>query len=156
MMDAPYEAMKNVRESMVLSFELSRERRRFILVCDYPIRAPGARCAFAGFVFEGVRDYARENGLVAVSGRFNEKFHTRELTMPVVIESIKTTNMSDERHLDLWFGYSFGGVQLTYGSVKAYRRNALARQVNGEWLCRDLDSEEEYHFFDPFPDLMSW
>ncbi len=89
-------------------------------------------------------------------GRFHEQFHARALTMPIVIESIKTTSVADERrHLDLWFGYSFGGLQFTYGSAKAYRRNALARQVEGEWLCRDIDSEEEYDFYEPFPDLMT-
>ncbi len=61
-MDDPYEAMTNIRESLVLSFGLSRERRRFILVCDYPFKAPGSRCAFAGFVFEGVHSFAREEG----------------------------------------------------------------------------------------------
>ena len=151
----PYEAMMNVRERLVLSFELSRERRRFTLTCDYPSNLPGAHCAFAELVFEHVRGFARETGMMADLRRFDERFQARALTMPIVVQSIQSTGVADERHLVLWFGYSFGGLQFTYGSVKAYRRNALARQVDGEWLCRDLDSEEEYDFYEPFPGLMN-
>jgi hypothetical protein len=153
-MDDPHEALENVRESLVLSFELSRERRRFTLVCSYPFKLPGADCALAGFAFDEVSDFSREEGGMADLGRFEEQFHARALTMPIVIESIKATRVADERHLDLWLGYSFGGVQFRYRVVNAYLRNALARQVDGEWLCRDLDSQEEYDFYDPFPDLM--
>ena len=154
-MDDPYEAMMNTRERLVLSFELSRERHRFILVCDYPFKAPGARCAFVGFVYEDVRDFVREEGNLPALQEFRDGFHLRSVTGGLVVESIKATSMADGRRLDLWFGYNFGGLQFTYGSVKAYRRNALARQVDGEWLCRDLDSEEEYDFYEPFPGLMN-
>jgi hypothetical protein len=154
MMKDPYEGIANVRESLVLSYELSRERSRFTLVCSYPFKLPGARCAFAGFVFDEVRDFAGEHGGLPDLARFHERFDARTLAMPIVIESIKTTSAADGRRLDLWLGYSFGGVQFTFGSLEAYRRNALARQVGGGWLCRDLDSEEEYDFYEPFAGLM--
>jgi hypothetical protein len=154
-LDDPYEAVTNIMESLVLSFELSRERRRFTLVCDYPFKAPGAHRAFIGFVFDEVRDFAREAGGMAELRRFKEHFQARLLRMPIVIESIKSTSMADGRHLDLWLEYAFGGLQFSYGSAAAYRRNALAKEVRGDWLYRDMHSQEEFDFYEPFPDLMA-
>jgi hypothetical protein len=151
-----YESLTHLMECLVLSFECSRERRRFTLVCDYPFKLPGAQRAFIGFVFEDVRDFAREKGSMADLGRFEERFDARALTMPIVIESIKSTDAADGRHLDLWLGYSFGGLRFTYRSARAYRRNALAKEIGGEWLYRDLHSQEGYDFYEPFPGLMDW
>jgi hypothetical protein len=154
-LEDPYEALTNIRESLVLSFELSRERHRFTLVCDYPFKRPGARRAFAGFVFEGVRDFVREEGNLPALRGFRDQLHLRSVTGGVVIESVKSTSTADGRHIDLWFGYNFGGVQFRYDSATAYRRNALTREVDGEWLYRDMHSQEEFDFYEPFPDLMS-
>jgi hypothetical protein len=155
MLEDPYEALTNIMESLVLSFELSRERRRFALVCNYPFKIPGAKGAVAGFVFDEVHDFVREKGdLPALSG-FEERFDARALERPIVIQSIKSTGGDHHRHVGLWLGYNFGGLQFSYASARAYRRNALAKEVNGEWLYRDMHSQEEFDYFDPFPDLMS-
>lgn len=154
-LDDPYEALTNIMESLVLSYELSPERRRFTLVCDYPFKAAGAHRAFAGFVFDEVRDFAREEGNLAKFRGFKESFRLGSVTGGVVIESIKSIRTTEGRHLDLWLGYNFGGLQFFYGSARAYRRNALAKEVNGEWLYRDMYSQEEFDFYDPFPELMN-
>lgn len=152
----PYEALTNIMESLVLSFELSRERRRFTLVCDYPFKAPGAQRAFVGFVFEDVRDFVREEGNLAKFKESKERFRLRSMAGGIVIQAAESTSKTDGRHLELWFGPNFGGLQFAYDLAKAYRRNALAREVNGEWLYRDMHSQEQYDFYEPFPDLMNW
>jgi hypothetical protein len=151
----PYEALTNLMECLVLSFELHREQRRFVLVCDYPFKQPGAHRAFVGFVFEDVRDFAREDGAMADLRSFNERFHSRSVTMPIVVQAIKSTSAADGRFIELWLGPSFGGLQFRYGSAAAYRRNALAKEVRGDWLYRDMHSQEEFDFYEPFPDLMA-
>lgn len=154
MLDDPHEALTNIMESLVLSFELSRERRRFTLVCDYPFKAAGAHRAFVGFVFDEVRDFAREEGLALKFRVFQDRYETRSMTGAIVIQSAKPTGAADARHLELWFGPSFGGLQFHYGSARAYRRNSLAKEVHGNWLYRDMYSQEEFDFYEPFPDLM--
>lgn len=154
-MDSPHEALTNLMECLVLSFELSRERCRFTLVCDYPFKLPGADCTLVAFVFEDVRDFTREEGMSAKFREFSDRFRQRLITGSIVIQSIESTGTADDRHIELWFGPSFGGLQFRYGSAKAYRRNALAKEVNGQWLCRDMQSQEEFDFFEPFPDLMN-
>jgi hypothetical protein len=154
-LDDAYEALTNIMESLVLSFEFSRERRRFTLVCDYPFKAPGAQRSFVGFVFDEVRDFTREEGNLAKFRGFKENFYLRSVTGGVVIESIKSTSVEDGRHLDLWLGYNFGGLQFRYRSATAYRRNALAKEVRGDWLYRDMHSQEAFDFYEPFPNLMA-
>jgi hypothetical protein len=154
-MDDPYETLTNIMESLVLSFELSRERRRFTLVCDYPFKAPGAHRSFVGFVFDEVRDFTREEGDLAKFKEFRDQFQLRSVTGGVVIQAIKSTGAADGRHIELWFGPNFGGLRFRYGSANAYRRNALAKEVRGDWLYRDMHSQEEFDFYEPFPDLMA-
>lgn len=153
-MDSPNEALTNLMECLVLSFELSRERRRFTLVCDYPFKLPGADCALVAFVFDAVHDFVREEGDLPALKGFTEVFHARAFTRPIVIQSIKSTGAADDRYIELWFGPNFGGLQFRYGSATAYRRNAIAKEVRGNWLCRDMDSQEVFDFYEPFPDLM--
>jgi hypothetical protein len=153
-LDDPYEALDNIMESLVLSFELSRERHCFTLVCDYPFKAAGAHRAFVTFVFEDVRDFAREEGEQAKFKEFNDRYRLRSMTGAIVIQSIKSAGTADGRHLELWFGPAFGGLQFRYRSATAYRRNALAKEVRGKWLYRDMHSQEEFDFYEPFPDLM--
>lgn len=150
----PHEAFTNLREQLVFSFALSRERCRFTLACEYPHKLPGAHRAFAGFVFDEVHGFAREQGDLEKYRSFTEQFHSRSVEGAIVIQSIKSTCTADERHLDVWFGYNFGGLQFRYGSATAYRRDAVAREVRGEWLYRDAHSQEEFDFYEPFPDLM--
>jgi hypothetical protein len=155
MLDHPYEALTNIMESLVISFELSRERHRFTMVCSYPFKLPGAQGAVAGFVFDDVRDFAREEGDLAKFKAFTDRFQLRSVTGGVVIQSIRSSGAADDRHLELWLGYNFGGLQFHYRSARAYRRNALAKEVNERGLYRDLYSQEEFDFYEPFPDLMA-
>lgn len=154
MLDDPYEALTNIMESLVLSFELSRERHRFTLVCSYPFKPPGAQGAVAGFVFDDVRDFVREEGLAVKFRVFQDRYDTRATTGAIVIQSVKPTGAADARHLELWFGPSFGGLQFHYRSARAYRRNAVSKEPNEKGLYRDLYSQEEFDFYEPFPDLM--
>lgn len=150
----PRDALTKLMECLMIAFAYSRKRGSFVLVCDFPDKAPSADRAFAAFVFDGVRDFSREAGDLPELRRFEESFEAQWSEGGVVIQAIGPGNLREGGQIELWFGPNFGGLQFAYDSVVGYVRNGIAENVDGDWLYRDAVSGEEFDFHDPFPGLL--
>jgi hypothetical protein len=144
-LDHPRGAIPLLVEALVLSFDHDATARRFTLVADYPQKAPGADRSFVALCFAGVRDFVRERGSLPALQRFTENYATSD-GPPVVVQSFRTTTT----RFELWLGPSFGGLSFHYADLAAFLRHSRAREVDGEWVYRDLDSDELLDSQHPF------
>jgi len=154
-MSRPEEALNNLMESVLLAFRFDPRRRTFTLVSDYPFRSPGSRREFAGFVLEDV-DFERLAGDNEYDQAYQDSFQAQG-PGGLVFQSIRQQAVgSGRRRIELWFGPSFGGVAVVYGSVRGYARGSTAEQVGPmEWVYRDSRTREEFDFYRPFPALIA-
>ncbi len=148
-------ALLKLREMLVLSFTLAESGGAFVLVCEFPEKAPGSSRAFARCRFSGVREFVREPGDLKRLGPFGPTYSLRSTSHSIVIESIKLDVDDSRREIDLWFGWNFGGVRFKYDSVVVHTRDTKAvKHNNGEerWDYFDFKSGDPLDFREPFHD----
>jgi hypothetical protein len=144
-------ALLKLREGLILSFAFSEPECTFVLVCEFPEKAPGSSRAFARCRFNGVREFVREPGDLKRLGPFNSSFSSRTRSGgPQVIESIKLIGDVSGGEIDLWFGWNFGGVRFKYDSVVVHTRDTKAVKHGDEWDYFDFVSGDPIDFYEPF------
>ena len=143
----PLGAISLLMEALVLSFDHDPTAGRFTLVTDYPQKAPGADRTFIMLRFDGVHDFARERGNLPALQRFAERYSTAEAP-PVVVQSVRSTTA----RFELWLGPNFGGLSFRYADVAAFLRQSYAREQDGDWVYRDVLTDEVFDFRHPFAD----
>jgi hypothetical protein len=150
---SPRGALHLLTECVVLAFVYDESRRRFCFVADFPEKAPRSDRAFVAFVFEGVTNFARDNGDLAKFCRFSSAYRAAEDETPIVVQSLRTMEHERKAVVQFWFGPNFGGLSFAYDDVAAFVRDARARQVGSSFAYFDMASGEELDFLCPFPEL---
>jgi hypothetical protein len=143
-------ALLKLMECLVLSFTYSEQDRTFVLVCDFPVKAPGSSRAFVRCHFSGVREFVREPGDLKRLGPFGPSFELRTITGSVVIQLLKLDGNSAGGSFELGFGWNFGGLRFKYDSVIVHTRNTKAVKRGDETHYFDLVTGDPIDFYDPF------
>jgi hypothetical protein len=147
-------ALLFVMEALVMGFAFDSKCKTFVLACEYPHVAPGARRAFAAFVFSGVEHFLRKLGNLAKWRRFRHRYESWEDPAPIVVQFIESGSGPDGDILKLSFGTNFGEISFTYTDVEGFIRNARVEGEEGHWIYRDAQTGEVFDFYRPFPELM--
>lgn len=149
----PFDAIPLLMESLVLGFAYQEHRRRFILVCDYPDKAPDADRAFLAFVFNGVTDFVREKGDLRKFMRFERSYWTQEAEGAVVVQHVEHSRRSAGGAIKCWLGPNFGGFRVEFTTLTAMVRDAHVQRTGDLFIYRDAASGDELDFCSPFGDI---
>ena len=150
----PDAAIAALRESLVFGYEHDRRRRRFIFISEFPLRPRGGDRAFLALVFRQVASFKRLVGTRAEDQRFVARYGLDERGRPKVVQSVTLRDTPAHRHIELWLGPEFGGVEFEFASADAMIREARVEERSGEFVYHDLASDEIFDCFAPFPDLL--
>jgi hypothetical protein len=151
----PREALNHIMEALVFTFRYDPEHRTFLFITEYPFKSPGSRREFAAFVFEDA-DFERLAGDRPVYQRYHDSFQASGPGGIVVQDIQQKTSDSGRGQVELWLGYGFGGLIVTYGHVCGYTRGSTGEKVGPmEWVYRDSKTNERFDFDYPFPSLAS-
>lgn len=143
-------ALLKLTECLVISFTYSEQEDTFVLVCDFPVKAPGSSRTFVRCRFTGVRDFVREPGDLKRLGPFGPSFCLRAITGSVVIQHVKLDRDSAGGSFELGFGWNFGGLRLKYDFVVVHTRDTKAVKRGDETDYFDLGNGDAIDFYEPF------
>ncbi len=146
----PDEALRQLFECLILSFNYVEAHQKFQIISDYPEKKSTSDRAFATFIFGGVTDFVRMSGDLTKFSRFTFAYQAVDDEAPIVIQSVRPRKNGDSSAIEFWCGPNFGGLKFAYGDVSAFVRDAQAQQVGSSFIYRDVASGEEFAFSDPF------
>jgi hypothetical protein len=149
----PVDAVRQLRECVVLCFFYDASERRFTLVADYPDKASGSDRAFVALVFDRVVDFVREQGDHERFKRFFESYQAAENEAPIVVQDIQVSEADGSGIFQCWFGPNLGGLGFQYTGLVALTRDARVRNTGKVFVYSDLLSAEVFDFFSPFSNV---
>ncbi|HET9622247.1 MAG TPA: hypothetical protein VFP84_12830 [Kofleriaceae bacterium] len=146
----PDDALARIVESLVISYALDDAGATFLLIADFPERAPGAQRSFVALRFSGVRDFHRTPGTLAELQPFLREYALVNSPRPVMIQDVEHT----ADRIALFLGPNFGDVTFRYAEVRGWIRHAHAENRAGQWFYRDADTGEPLELARPFAGVL--
>ncbi|MEO1437397.1 MAG: hypothetical protein AAFV80_17775 [Bacteroidota bacterium] len=147
-----YDEVSKIREGLLIKFYYSKTENTFELVgekVDFNLQS-GHR-AFLKFIFKNVHSYSRQIGLFEASEDAYFDFRADRFPISIVLQEIAFTPSENFNKLNLWFGESFGGVDISFEAAMVFEKVAYAIQTGEqEWMYRDLDHDELVDIYNPF------
>jgi hypothetical protein len=149
-------ALGQLTEALVLSYAHDAAARTFVLITDYPDKAPGAARSFCALRFDGVDRFAREPGNLTELQAFARRYELTDGTRSIVVQALKTIGSGGTRTLEAWFGPNFGGLSFRFAAVTAFVRHTRTEERDGNWEYRDTRTGELVEFARPFAGARRW
>ncbi len=155
MQSLPPIALDKLLEMLIIAFAYNQDEHRFTIVAEHPERSPGSSRDLIALVFRELNRFNREPGDVPKWTCFEFRYTLKDQRGGIVFQDIAAGEGDDGcQYVRFWFGPSFGGISFQYQTLKTYRRGSRVVQVGKEFVYFDLESNREFDFYNPFPDLL--
>ena len=103
----PDEALRQLFECLILSFNYVEVHQKFQIISDYPEKKSTSDRAFATFIFGGVTDFVRMSGDLTKFSRFTFAYQAVDDEAPIVIQSVRPRKNGTAALLNFGVGQVF-------------------------------------------------
>ena len=157
-----YFKMYTLNESLVLSFNYNTADSMFEITYIYSYdslmdilsKENNRKKNISTFItlnFLQVSNFEREKGLFKLYSGAVDSYYAQDYKGSNVIQEIKLTKSSFDFHINIWLGYSLGGVRFSFNKMVEKKRVGISRKnSNGECDYYDSKTNEPFSFYSPF------
>ncbi len=108
---------------------------------------------FVQWTFFNISNFKRVLGWNEELKRFVSEYDARSTTHADVIQECNFSKAGEKLFsLEIWFGYSFGGLQFDFESFKEKRRLGVGRkdEFSDDYVYHDYYTQKKFDFYLPF------
>ena len=142
-----------ILEALLIGFDLLSAEKEFVIITD--TLGSEVRSDYREFVmlkFSEVTNFKKTKGSYKPLGYVDRTFSCSETEFHVVLQDITIEEVTEHRHsLSLWFGESFGGIEMDFVSCEMQNRVGQGKEISkGNWVYTDENTGEFIDFYHPF------
>lgn len=139
--------------ALLVSYDLILVENEFVIITD-TVNSE-LRSEYREFVklkFSEVTNFKKTKGLYKPLGYVDRNFSCSETEFHVILQDISIEQVTEHRHsLSLWFGESFGGIEMDFVSCEMQNRVGQGEEISkGHWIYTDETTGELINFYHPF------